>query len=82
MESFLNQNKKKEYSLEDAFHIIQSIINTEKEKYGLTIIEIKKDDGLDIHSFLEIDPNIMENKSEIIYIKTTIKTIKGRKYKI
>ena len=33
MESFLNQNKKKEYSLEDAFHIIQSIINTEKEKY-------------------------------------------------
>ena len=27
---------------------------TEKEKYGLTIIEIKKEDGLDIHSFLGI----------------------------
>ena len=51
MDSFLNQNKKKEYSLEDAFHIIQSIINTEKDKYEKII-------------------------------KTTIKTIKGRKYKI
>ena len=40
---------------------------TEKEKYGLTIIEIKKDDGLDIHSFFELDSNIMQNKSEIIY---------------
>ena len=47
-------------------------IYTEKEKYGLTIIEIKEDDGLDIHSFLEIDPNIMENKSEIIYNKNLI----------
>ena len=40
---------------------------TEKEKYGFIIIEIKEDDDLDIHSFLEIDSNIMKDKSEIIY---------------
>ncbi len=35
MDSYLNENSnsKKEYSLEDAFHIIQSIINSEKDKY-------------------------------------------------
>ena len=41
-------------------------IYKEKE-YGITIIEIKKADGLDINSFLEIDNDIYLDKSEYIY---------------
>ena len=38
------------------------------EKYDITIIEIRKEDGLDINTFLEIDENIFKKIQIIIYI--------------
>jgi len=40
--------------------------------YDITIIEIKKYDGLDINSFLEIDTNIYKEKLKEIYTQKTI----------
>ena len=40
------------------------------EKYDITIIEIRKEDGLDINTFLEIDENIFkEDSNNNLYIK-------------
>jgi V8-like Glu-specific endopeptidase len=44
---------------------------TNKE-YDITIIEIKKTDGLDFDSFLDIDDNIMKNELEKSFVKKEI----------
>ena len=62
----INNNKDKEIILEDRKYY------TNKE-YDITIIEIKEKDG--INHYLEIDEDIIKNKSNISYIKQTIYTI-------
>ena len=44
------------------------IIYRENKKDGITIIEIKESDGLDVDSFLEIDSKIIHSESKNIYI--------------
>ena len=42
-------------------------IYKDKEKYGITIVEIKPIDGLDINTFLEINYNMSQDNSANIY---------------
>ena len=63
-ENDITVGKKIEFSLESDKIFYQILIDenrkvyTNKEYDDITFIEIKKYDGLDISSFLEIDPNI------------------------
>ena len=45
---------------------------TIEKPYDVTFIEIKKEDGLDIDKFLEIDNQIFENNPNEIYLQKTI----------
>ena len=62
----LKNNKNISIMLDDS-----RIIYKEKE-YGITIIEIKETDDLDIKNFLEIDKDISREDSESIYKKNII----------
>ena len=48
---------------------------SQNEKYNITIIEIKPNDGLDINSFLQIDSNIIQDGLESTYTNNVIKCV-------
>ena len=51
-------------------------IYRENKKDGITIIEIKPSDNLDLNSFLDLDSDIMQDNSENMYINKLVYLIK------
>ena len=73
--TFLLEDKNYEIELEYDRKVYLS------EKYDITIIEIRKEDGLDINTFLEIDENIFkEDSNNNLYIKKKIFLLQNSKY--
>ena len=76
-------NKKIYFSLnngESHFEILvdDSRMTYSSEKFDITIIQIKENDGLDISSFLEIDHDIFENDLDNAFIDKSIYIINYR----